>query len=113
MSFSTILQREMGLRLKDRRARTLSTALLWTFGAPFLGGIVFKIYFTLLIYIFSLAACAKEKPEDAPSCSVRVDAYQIRYPDGIVRKSDVYDCPNNCTKIVFVNDPNIHFEECQ
>ena len=71
---------------------------------------------TLFILSFVLlAACAKhdEQTQGPVTCEHQVDVAQVLYPDGITRKSEVWQCSDGCYRYAWVNDHNVSFNSCE
>lgn len=70
------------------------------------------------LVIISLSACAKDKGE-RNVCALdedNSDAQMVRYPDGVMRKSDIMKCSrysDDCRLIQSTSDANIRFTYCQ
>ena len=70
------------------------------------------IMFTIMVLALG---CAGPKSGDAPAatCQMEASAYQITYPDGQIRKSDVIVCSDGCTRYTSVDDAAVTFVTCR
>lgn len=66
----------------------------------------------ILCLVFT-AACAKSKDSAPPTCKLEAFPEQATYPDGQVRKSNVYTCSDGCTKYTSVDNPAVQFNSCE
>ncbi len=75
--------------------------------------------FVLFLFILTAVACAKqESGTDNPSTDVQCDRtdlnnYMVEFPDGIVRKSEWWDCLDGCVLFLYVNDHSISLRTCE
>lgn len=75
--------------------------------------------YMILVFI-TLPACAKHHDADPETtkaeCTERAGPYQVNYPDGQTRKSDVFDCVQTtgaaCNYFYYVNDHSVTFTDC-
>lgn len=75
-----------------------------------------------LLFCLCLTTIACAKPDSADSgasdgaCTeLYSSAYDVKHPDGVTRKSDVYACSGSksgCYFVVWVNDSSVNFETC-
>ncbi len=70
-----------------------------------------------LLNFLNLAACAsKNEAQEPTTCTHDIDNYQVLFPDGFVRKSEVTTCVSQsktCVYSSWVNDPKVNFVKCQ
>ncbi len=76
-----------------------------------------KVRLFVLLLTLSTIACAKKNREsDARTCTLRPDIQQVVYPDGVTRKSDIYDCSYEsgvkCVLTDYARDRSLSFMVC-
>lgn len=74
-----------------------------------------------MVFMMLLTACAKDKDGAAPeapagSCAWIPGPRQIKYDDGVIRKSDYYECTQSdgtrCFLATYVNDASVRVTSC-
>jgi len=65
----------------------------------------------LIILFLFLSACAEEKKTPV-SCET-LGPYQVVFPDGVERKTDINVCSNGCATYYYTGNPDIRFETCK
>jgi hypothetical protein len=70
----------------------------------------------LIVLVLLNIACGRPKVFSDPppvTCDImQSDARQIKYPDGLTRKSNVFSCTNSCEWVQYVDDPSNNFYQC-
>lgn len=72
----------------------------------------------LLPLLFLLTACGEDGkstkgPNNEYQCfRTDINLYMVEYPDGVIRKSEYWDCTDSCVLFYWVNDHGTNFRTC-
>lgn len=65
----------------------------------------------LIVLFLFLSACAEEKAHEV-SCQT-IGPFQVVFPDGIERKTDIHVCSDGCATYYSTSNPSDQFVTCR